>query len=179
MLLEKAAIISAILVSYFLQTSVDFFRLGIIKPDFLLILTVYFAIYRGEFMGLWVGFFGGLLQDVYLGGVAIPNTEIVQFYLGTHALPKTIMGYIAGKIAKGVNNDTTLIVVIIVFVLSILKGFMTFFLVAIFHAKVSAQSMVTIILPEAVYNAILSIVWFRLLRWALPFLESSNTPRYT
>ena len=59
MILEKVVIGIAIFVSYFLQTSVDFFALGSIKPDFLLILTVYFALYRGSFSALWIGFFGG------------------------------------------------------------------------------------------------------------------------
>ena len=55
MILEKIVIGIAIFVSYFLQTSVDFFALGSVKPDFLLILTVYFALYRGSFAALWIG----------------------------------------------------------------------------------------------------------------------------
>ena len=111
MILEKVVIGIAIFVSYFLQTSVDFFALGSVKPDFLLILTVYFALYRGSFAALWIGFFGGLLQDINLGGYTNLVKQDMQYYIGTSALAKTVIGYVAGKVARDIGNEVFLIVV--------------------------------------------------------------------
>lgn len=173
MILEKLVVLAAIIVSYFLQIN-DLFRLGDIKPDFLLILAIYFAVYKGEFWGIWVGFFGGLLQDINLGGISVQDSGQVEYFIGTNALPKTLMGYFAGKFAKGVKNDTTLVIAIMVLVLSLMKGFVTFFTVAIFHGGAAGQIIITRILPEAFYNAILGIFWFRLLKWALPFDDATT-----
>lgn len=177
MILEKVVIGIAIFVSYFLQTSVDFFALGSIKPDFLLILTVYFALYRGSFSALWVGFFGGLLQDINLGGYTNLVKQEMQYYIGTSSLAKTLVGYFTGKIAHHINKDATSLVVIVVFIACFIKGFIMFFTVAIFHSSAHAAALITIVLPEAIFTAILSIVWFRLLRWAFPTVEKVETQR--
>ena len=177
MILEKVVIGIAIFVSYFLQTSVDFFALGSVKPDFLLILTVYFALYRGSFAALWIGFFGGLLQDINLGGYTNLVKQDMQYYIGTSALAKTVIGYVAGKVARDINKDATSLIVIVVFVACLLKGLIMFFTVAIFHSSAHAASLITIVLPEALFTAILSIIWFRLLRWAFPTVEKTEGQR--
>lgn len=180
MILEKIVIFVSILISYFLQSSVDFFRLGDIKPDFILILTVYIALYRGDFAGIWVGFIGGLLQDVNLGGTAIGGGEAVRYYIGTHALPEALIGYLTGKISKNINKEGTWMIMLLLFLLSLGKGFITFFIVAIFHSAMSGQAIITIVIPEALYNGIFGAFWFKLLQWALPQPESSasGSPRY-
>lgn len=177
MILEKVVIGIAIFVSYFLQTSVDFFALGSIKPDFLLILTVYFALYRGSFAALWIGFFGGLLQDINLGGYTNLVKQEMQYYIGTSALAKTIIGFVAGKVARDINKEATSLIVIVVFVACLIKGIIMFFTVAIFHSSAHAASLITIVLPEALFTAILSIIWFRLLRWAFPTVEKTEGQR--
>lgn len=168
MLLEKVIIAISIIVSYFLQSSVEFFSIGSIKPDFLLLLTIYFAMFRGEFTGIWVGFFGGLLQDINLG--IIPNFDIekMRYFLGINILPKALIGYIAGKIAKGITKDNYFTWVAISFVFSLIKGVLVFLLTAFSSMSMASQSLVTVILPESVYNALLSIIWFKLLLWAIP-----------
>ncbi|MCB1145391.1 MAG: rod shape-determining protein MreD [Leptospiraceae bacterium] len=168
MILERIIILISIVVSYFLQTSVDFFRLGEIKPDFILILTIYFALQRGSFAGLWVGFLGGLLQDINLGGIAAIQSDATSYYIGTHALPKTLIGYFVGKASREIHRDGIIVIFFVHLVAGILKGLVTFFEVAMFHSSVSAEAIATIVIPEAVYTAILSIFWFRILSWAIP-----------
>lgn len=167
MLLERLVILVSIGVSYFLQTSVDFFRIGHVKPDFLLILTIYFALYRGSFTGIWVGFLGGLLQDINLGGfIGARNEEL--YYIGTHALPKSLVGYFVGKISGQIQKEGGVVLFFIHFTVAIVKGFLEFFEVAIFHNAQSAQVIISVLLPEAFYTAILSVIWFRVLAWAMP-----------
>lgn len=168
MILEKVIIALSILISYFLQTSVGFFRLGDIHPDFLLILTVFFSIYRGTFTGLWVGFWGGLLQDINLGGYIEGIEQTTYYFIGTNALPKALIGYATGLIAKDINRDGALILFTLLFISSIIKGLIIFFEVAIFHGSNASQAIITVVLPESIYTAILTIFWFKVLKWAIP-----------
>lgn len=168
MILEKIIIVIAIFISYFLQTSLDFFQLGGIKPDFLLLLTLYYAIYKGEMYGIWIGFFSGLLQDINLGVMAISGTEQIRHYLGINILPKSLVGYLAGKFSENIQKDNNFSWFVIVFVFSIIKGVALFLLTGIFHGNVAAEMLVTVILPESLYNALLSLLWFRLLFWLIP-----------
>lgn len=174
MILEKTVIFITILISYFMQTSVDFFRLGSINPDFLLILTVYFAYNRGSFSGLWIGFIGGLLQDINLGGMVDISSTAVSYFIGTHALPKALIGYFIGKIAKNIHQEGNLILFVLVFFSSLIKGFLLFFIIAIFHTGMNAQSVITIIIPESFYTGLITLIWFRVLTWILPISESKS-----
>jgi len=172
MVLEKIIIALAIIGSYFMQTSMDFLRLGDINPDLLLILTIYFAVYKGEFTGIWIGFFGGLLQDINLGASTAMGFDAIRHYLGMNILPKSICGYFAGKFSLKVRRDSILTIVGMVFAFSVLKGLLKYFLTAIFFSNTAAQTVITVILPESIYNSIISIVWFKALLWAIP---PSNT----
>jgi len=174
MLLEKSVIFLSILVSYFLQTSVGFFSLRDIKPDFLLILTIYFAIFRGSFWGLWIGFLGGLLQDINLGNFLALDTNQLKYYIGINALPKTLIGYFTGRIASSINKDGNIMPFVIVLVASLVKGFLVFFEIAIFQDQIPSRAIISIIIPEAIYNAFIAIFWFRILKWTLPQLETNK-----
>ncbi|MES0488578.1 MAG: rod shape-determining protein MreD [Leptospirales bacterium] len=168
MIFEKLIIAVAIIVSYFMQTSMDFFKLGAISPDFLMLLTIYFAVHRGEFAGMWVGFFGGLLQDINFGTFSIMAMGSLQHSIGMNVLPKSIVGYIAGKFSEKVRKDNILSLVLLVFGFSILKGLVKLLLTVLFSGSTTGQAIITVILPESLYNALLSIVWFKLLFWAIP-----------
>ncbi|EMY02379.1 rod shape-determining protein MreD-like protein [Leptospira interrogans str. 2002000626] len=68
MILEKLVIAIGILIAHFLNGS-NLFEIGsAIKPDFMILLVLFFALRRGPLYGLWIGFFGGLLTDSGLGG---------------------------------------------------------------------------------------------------------------
>jgi len=168
MLLEKIIIILAVFISYFLQTSLEFFQLGGIKPDFLLLLTIYYSMFRGEMYGIWIGFFSGLLQDINLGAMAISGTMQGRHYLGINILPKALVGYLTGKFSDSFQKSNNLSWFFIVFIFSLIKGFVLFILTAIFHGNVAAEMLVTIVMPESLYNALLSLIWFRMLYWLIP-----------
>ena len=154
-----------------MQTSMDFFKLGKISPDFLMLLTIYFAVYRGALAGVWIGFLGGLLQDINLGSITSGTMETIRNFLGVNVLSKSVVGYIAGKFSGKIRKDNTLSILILVFTLSIVKGFIKLLLSVTFLGAGTAQVIITIILPESIYNAVLSIVWFKLLLWAIPPID--------
>lgn len=172
MIIEKIIIIIAVFVSYFLQTSMEFFQLGGIKPDFLLLLTLYYAIHKGEMYGIWIGFFAGLLQDINLGVMATSVTGQIRHYLGINIIPKTVSGYLAGKFSDSIQKDSNFSWLVLVFVFSLIKGVLLFLLTSIFHGNVAAEMLITVILPESLYNAIFSLLWFRVLYWVIPPLST-------
>ena len=174
MLLEKIIIAISIIISYFMQSSIEFFSIGNIKPDFLLLLTIYFALFRGEFTGIWVGFFGGLLQDINLGIVPNFNIEKIRYFLGINILPKALIGYATGKISKGITKDNYFTWIAISFIFSLIKGVLVFLLTAFSCMSVASHSLVSVILPESIYNALLSVVWFKFLLWAIPPIKTGN-----
>jgi hypothetical protein len=65
----------------------------------------------------------------------------MQYYIGTSALAKTMIGYVAGKVARDINKEATSLIVIVVFVACFLKGIIMFFTVAIFHSSAHAASL--------------------------------------
>ncbi len=168
--LDKTIIIIALFISYVLQYGADFFVLGNISPDFLLILTTYFALYRGEFSGLWIGFIAGLLQDINLGGYSLFFNE-VEYYVGTHALGGALVGYLFGKFSTRVKEDNSFMIFISIFILSLVKGFIVFILVIIFHRNIDTSNFVSIVITETVYTSMIGIFWFKFLKKIFPIKQ--------
>ena len=119
-----------------------------IKPDLLLVLIVVTSILEGPKTGLLIGIIGGLLQDIFLGNFISINTIIK----GPLAF---ISGFLEGHFYKG----NYLLAPVATFFASIV-----YYLLAIILSEeliFSINYWVTIrsvILPSALYNAVLSII---------------------
>jgi len=61
-------------------------RLYGIQPDFTVLIIVSYAVLRGDIEGAVVGFFAGLMQDMFFGDI-----------LGLSAMLGCIVGYVCGK----------------------------------------------------------------------------------
>ena len=89
----KKGIIAAIFIwMLFLLQSTVFQSLSFngIVPNLLIVLTVSYGFMSGEKWGLIVGFFCGLLCDIFFGDV-----------IGFHALIMMYIGYLNGKFSGG------------------------------------------------------------------------------
>lgn len=166
MLLEFAVIILGMLGSYFLKDinflslQFDVLNTGVIYPDFLLIFVVYFALIKGEFTGLWIGFFAGILEDstiLRFGGGADPFTSI----LGLHAFAYTILGYGLGKANRMMDRDNLSTTLIVVFGATLATRFLVWLEMGIVNQFYASYSF----LSTALYTAAIAPVWFALLSW--------------
>ena len=176
MILEKLVIVAALFMSYFLQKSaVDFFRLGSIKPDFLVILVVYFAVYRSIFFGVITGSMAGLLLDIDLGGF-LNRDGAMQYHYGTFTFTMAFIGYLAGKVAPTINKDGNIMISLLALGFTLLKGLFTFIIVPVFHDK--SGPTLSAIIGATFYTAAISFLWFRLLKWALPTQQQNNQSTY-
>ena len=92
---RKIVLFIIIAICFLLQTTVfralTFANIG---PNLLIIVVSSFGLMRGKKEGLWVGFFCGLLIDIFFG-----------FYLGGYALLYMYIGYINGLFKKRFYPD--------------------------------------------------------------------------
>ncbi|HPS57674.1 MAG TPA: rod shape-determining protein MreD [Spirochaetota bacterium] len=114
------------------------------KPDLVFIIVVYIGYSFGSFNGQLVGFIGGLFHD-----------SISRSPLGLLTLPKVVLGFMAGMFGRGVVKNTVVTIMLLLFVASVLKGILTLFLAYIFHQALLV-SIIQVILPEALYNAVIA-----------------------
>ena len=135
-----------ILVSLLIQghTSFDVIRIAGVKPDLIFISVIYLSYSFGSFYGEVVGFISGLLHDA-----------VSRSYLGILTFPKVALAFIVGMLGRGIFKSNILTISLLLFIASILKGFLTLFLCYVFH-EAEASSVLSIILPEAFYNALLA-----------------------
>jgi len=135
-----------ILLSLLVQghTSFDVIRIAGVKPDLVFIAVVYLSYSFGSFYGEVTAFAGGLLHD------AVSNSP-----LGLLTFPKVVIAFAVGMFGRSVLRSNIITISLLLFIVSILKGFITLFLCYVFR-EASAASVLNIILPEAFYNALLA-----------------------
>ena len=124
--------------------SFDVIRIAGVKPDLLFIIVIFFAYNFGSFYGEVTGFVSGLLHD------AVSNSP-----LGFLAFPKMALGFIVGMFGREVIKSNIVTITLLIFIASIIKGILALFLSYIFH-HAKAENVISIIIPESFYNALLA-----------------------
>lgn len=166
MLFQIIAISFGLILSYFLKDvqflSLDFHFLntGLIYPDFLLIFISFFALHRNEFVGTWVGFFGGLLED---GANWIFDSGHGDFsvVIGVHAFVYSLVGYILGKSSSYFSKYQKSFTILLLLFIAILSRFFIWFL----YGMIDNFNKNYPILGPALYTAMFTPIWFALLSW--------------
>lgn len=143
-----------VLVSFILQTTVfralDF---GGIAPNLLIILVASSAFIKGDKTGLVVGFFSGLLVDIFFGT-----------YIGFFALIYMYLGFIVGKFHEVFFSQNIAIPIVFITLTDFLFGFICYVLMFLFRNKFDiGYYMTNVIVPEMVYTAIISIFYYPLI----------------
>jgi len=128
--------------------SFDVIRVAGVKPDLIFIFIVYLSYSFGSFFGEVSAFSIGLLQDA-----------VSQSPLGFLTLPKVIVAFVLGRFGRSIIKSNILTVFLLVFLASLVKGILTLFFAYIFH-PVAISTILSIILPESFYNAILAPLLF-------------------
>ncbi|MCB1191283.1 MAG: rod shape-determining protein MreD [Leptospiraceae bacterium] len=160
MILEKIVIVIGLVLAHFLNGS-NLFELGpAIKPDFVFLFILFFAIKRGGLSGIWIGFLGGLLSDAGLGG-EIGEGGRVYYKIGIHALSFCLVGYLVGKFARARYNENFISVSITIFLLTLVARVFTYLLfLAFFHPNQNYSFF-----SNSIYNAFIGPVTFFVLSW--------------
>ncbi len=144
-------------VALILQTTVlDTVSVGGIKPDLVMLVVVLNGFLLGTREGAFLGFFGGILEDLLCG-----------HYIGLNALSKMAAGYLAGAAGLRLYKENITVATGVTF-LSTLGGMVVSYMLLLYlNIHVSPLSaLFRVSIPTAVYNALLTpLVFGRIFRY--------------
>lgn len=159
MFLEKLVIAIGLVLANVITGS-GLFEIGGVNPDFILIFTIFFALRRGAFAGIWIGFFGGLLTDADIGLVVDP-TGAETAKIGLHALAYSLVGFGFGRFLKNIYRESWAAATLVVLVGGFLARLLVYMNYNFFWGDIAGYSL----LPTAAYSAVLAPMFFYSLAW--------------
>ncbi|MCS7206140.1 MAG: rod shape-determining protein MreD [Leptospiraceae bacterium] len=165
-MLEFFIILLGLIFSYFLKDinflglEFEFFKIGSIYPDFLLIFIIYFAMKTDEFKAIWIAFFGGLLEDSTILSFSPEESEFVNV-LGIHSLIYPLVALVIAKLQKHLDTENFKTIMFVVFVSSLVSRIYVWFVMGILDDFYSSYSFI----GPSIYTSVLAPVWFLFLKW--------------
>ena len=111
------------------------------KPDFVLILTVFYAIFNGYKKGAIMGMSLGLLEDLMIGR-----------FIGVNIICKGLIGIIFGSLQRSLYKDNFLVPLLCMLVASLLNSFVYFLVSAVIGGSFYFWDMAISAVPVALYT---------------------------
>lgn len=151
---RKIVVALIIAISFLLQSTVfKTLSIGSISPNLMIIVTSSFGFMRGKKEGLWVGFFCGLLEDIFYGRL-----------LGMHAMIYMYIGYANGYFNRIFYGEDIKLPLSLISASELVYGLGTYAIMFVMRSRFAfSYYLVRIILPELVYTIILTLVFYRLI----------------
>jgi rod shape-determining protein MreD len=140
-----------ILICFLVQSSVfpNFAFAGII-PNLMIILTSSFGFMRGEKEGLVIGFICGLLCDIFFGD-----------FMGLYALIMMYIGFLNGKFCGIFYPEDIKLPIGLIVISDISYGIVCYILLFLLRGRLDFPFYFSkIILPEAIYTIVVTIVLY-------------------
>ncbi len=150
-MLRKIIVTLFIIVCFILQCSVfsSLAFAGII-PNLLIILTSSFGFMRGEKEGIFIGFFCGLLNDVFFGS-----------FLGFYALVLMYIGFLNGKFSRIFYPEDIKLPLALIVISDLSYGMICYALTFMLRGRLEFTYYFTgVILPEALYTTIVTLILY-------------------
>ena len=141
-----------ILITFILQSTVfQSLSIASIAPNLLLILTVSFGFMRGKKEGILVGFFCGILIDIFYGNL-----------LGFYALIYMYIGYLNGFLCKVYYDEDVKVPMILTAISDLAYGFAVYGLQFMLRGRLHVMNYVWhIMLPEMIYTVLITVIRYR------------------
>ncbi len=162
-MLKKIVITLIVIIGYLLQTT--FFKaitLAGIVPNILLIITSAFGFMRGKNEGMFIGFFSGLLIDVFFG-------KIIGFY----ALVYMFIGFVNGFFRRIFYPEDIKLPMILIGLSDLLYCFLCYIFLFLLRGKLHlSYYFVHIMLPEVVYTVLVTFIIYRVILFIDEWLKS-------
>lgn len=148
----------------FQSTILQNFSINGIIPNTAIIIVVSMALLRGSTEGAACGIAAGFLQDAFFG----PS-------IGYYALLGMLLGFFAGKFNKGFYRENYVLPVIVGIVSTVAYESCIFLTSVLFSGNVMYfYFLLNVILPETVYNAVTTIIIYRILFSINGYLEEKE-----
>jgi rod shape-determining protein MreD len=165
---RKIILFFIIVISFLLQTTV--FRsltLANIGPNLMIIVVSSFGFMRGHKEGMWIGFFCGLLIDIFFG-----------FYLGVYALLYMYIGYLNGMFQKRFYPDDIKLPMILIGSSDIIFNLVIYIVMFLMRNRTQFWYYLTsVIIPEFVYTMVITIFLYFILQKINQSLEEYEKRR--
>lgn len=152
--MRKLIVTIFILVCFILQSSIfaELSFAGII-PNLMIILTSSFGFMRGEKEGLIIGFFCGLLSDIFFGE-----------FLGFYALVLMYIGFINGKFSRIFYPEDIKLPIALIVVSDVSYGVLCYILLFLLRGRLNFPYYFSrVILPEALYTIVVTMFLYPLI----------------
>lgn len=138
-------------------------RIRGISPNFNIMMIVAFALLRGSKEGSIIGFFAGLVMDMFF--------STSRGYL---AIIGALMGYFCGKFNKDFYRENFILPFILTLISTVIYGFVQS-LPFLLRGKTNYLYFIrNIIVPETIYTVVLSIVVYQLIYMANEKIEQNE-----
>ncbi|MCR4589474.1 MAG: rod shape-determining protein MreD [Lachnospiraceae bacterium] len=158
-----------IFIAFALQcTLFKYLSLGKVAPNLLLMLTSLSGFMGGKKEGMFAGFFAGLFTDILYGNGIIGFSMLLFSWIG----------YICGLFNRLYYPEDVKLPLILTTVSDILYGFLYYVFLFLLRSRLDLQFyFIHVILPEAVYTLIVTIIIFRPLLFIRSFVEEDIPER--
>ncbi len=146
---RKIVIACMVLICFVLQsTLMSWISLGNVAPNLLIIITAAYGFMRGKKSGLLVGFFCGLLTDIFFG-------EVIGFY----ALIYMYIGYGNGFFNRIFFKDDIKLPLFLIVLSDLFYGITVYILLFLLRGRFEfVYYTMNVILPEVIYTIVLTFI---------------------
>lgn len=167
-MLRKVVVTLFILVGFILQCTVfDKLAFAGIIPNLMIILTSSFGFMRGEKEGLVIGFFCGLLSDIFFGN-----------FLGFYALVLMYIGFLNGKFSRIFYPEDIKLPIALIITSDLSYGILMFVLMFMLRGKFRfGYYFMHVILPEALYTIVVTMFFYPIILKVNEKLEAREKRR--
>ncbi len=153
--MKRCITIGIIIVICFLcqSTVFHFLELSGVVPNLLLIVTMSFGLMRGRREGLLVGFFSGLLIDIFFGSV-----------LGPYAFIYMSLGYVNGFFHRIYYVEDVLLPMIMITLNDFIYNIIIYVVYFLLRNRLDfIYYLRTVILPEMIYTILITLFFYKIL----------------
>lgn len=142
------------LLIYFIQTNFfSWYNIAGIKPNLFIIITLITGLFLGKVYGFSVGITYGICLDLLIGK-----------RIGINAIMLGVSGLIGGILDKNFSKDSRIQLMIMSLVVTLISEIVFYSIqIVILNAEQEILKLMQIISIEAVYNAILIIIFYPLI----------------
>lgn len=167
-MLRKFVVALFVIVSFILQCSVfGHIAFAGIIPNMMIVLTASFGFMRGEKEGLVIGFFCGLLNDIFFGT-----------FLGFYALVLMYIGYLNGKFSRIFYPEDIKLPIALIVTSDLSYGTLCYILLFMLRGKFQFVYYFShVILPEVLYTIVVTLFLYPLVLKVNEKLEAREKKR--
>lgn len=162
---RKVTTLIIIILCFLAESSLfQFFSIGTITPNLLVIVVASFGFMRGRKEGMFVGFTCGIFVDLFWGSG-----------LGLYMMFYSFTGFLNGSFKRLFYDDDLVLPIFLIGCSEFFYGVFTYICVYMLRGDFSFQTyLFKIILPELVYTVLVTLVLYQVILYINKKLETEE-----